>query len=531
MNYRSEAKMSFALVGVALFLFASWGLSDTALAQKKGGTLKIGYGMTAVKMDPHNASGSGDIYIDAHIFERLIYYRINEKTNLPEAIPWLATKWEISADKMAWTFFLRKNVTFTDGTPFDAEAVKVNFGRLLGPPVGPFSNTYAPLIRNVEIVDTHTVRVNLKVPAVPVESFFVQSYIGMMSPASVKKWGDKVGAHPVGTGPYKLKEWLQGEKVVLEANLNHWKGRPNLDQIEFLFVPESSSRMNMLNTGQVDLVYNLDIPDLERVIKDKKFNVVEWPTTEVFSLTLNNIAKPTNDPAVRRAIRLAVDRKTLVDKILLGHGQVATSPVPSFIWGSHPSDPLIFDPEKARKTLTDAGWIPGKGGIREKGGEKLSLKIRYPTGRYPMCDEMVAVIQNQLNSVGFECLTEKMGFGPWITALLLPREKTTGDSFMVSLPGKEDAHWSISRMRPNSATSFYQNPKVEKLIEQQFVEWDPNKRKEILKEIQMITADEAYCENIYYMNYNIVFRKNVRGVEATRVPVSDSFNVLNVWLE
>jgi peptide/nickel transport system substrate-binding protein len=201
--------------------------------------------------------------------------------------------------------------------------------------------------------------------------------------------------------------------VVLEANLAHWKGRPNLDRIEFLFVPESSSRMNMLNTGQVDMAYNLDIPDLERVLKEKKFSVVEWPTTEVFSLTLNNVAKPTNDPAVRRAIRLAIDRKPGWIK-LLGHGQSDSVPPSS---GSHPSDPSIFDPGKARKILTDAGWIPGKGGIREKAGEKLTLKIRYPTGRYPMCDEMVAVIQNQLNGVGFECLTEKMGFGPWITVL------------------------------------------------------------------------------------------------------------------
>jgi peptide/nickel transport system substrate-binding protein len=128
------------------------------LAQKKGGTLKIGYGMTAVKMDPHFASGAGDIYIDAQIFERLIYYRWNEKTKQAEPIPWLATKWEVAPDKMSWTFNLRKGVEFTDGTPFDAEAVKFNFERLLGPPAGPFSSVYAPLVKNVEVVDKYTVK-------------------------------------------------------------------------------------------------------------------------------------------------------------------------------------------------------------------------------------------------------------------------------------------------------------------------------------------------------------------------------------
>jgi ABC-type transport system substrate-binding protein len=531
MTLKKLSAVGFVSIGIAILSLALLLFPLDCLAQKKGGILKIGYGMTAVKMDPHLASGSGDIYIDAQIFERLIYYRWNEKTKQAEPIPWLATKWEVTPDKMTWTFYLRKGVEFTDGTSFDAEAVKFNFERLLGPPAGPFTNTYLPLIKNVEVVDKYTVKVNLKVPAVPVESFFVQSYIGMMSPASVKEWGDKVGAHPTGTGPYKLKEWLQGEKVVLEANNKYWGGRPNLDQIEYIFVPESSARMNMLKSGQVDMAFNLDITDLETVLQEKKFNVVEYPTTELLSLTLNNVSKPTNDMAVRQAIKLAIDSKGIVEKILKGHAAVADSPVAPVIWGSHPSEPLIWDPEKAKKILTDAGWIPGKEGVREKSGERLTLKVRYPTGRYAMCDEVVAVIQNQLNNAGFECISEKMGFGAWITAALLPLEKTTGDSFIISLPGKEDAHWVLSRMTAKSPTSFYQNKSVHKMIDEQFVEWDKAKRKELLKQIQIVATREAYCINLYFSNYNIVFKKNVHGVEATKVPVSDSFNVLKVWME
>jgi len=515
-----------SLLSIGLFLYPADGW-----AQKKGGTLKVGFGMTAVKMDPHMTGASADIYIDAQIFERLVYYKWNETTKQAEPIPWLATKWEVSSDKMAWTFYLRKGVEFTDGTPFDAEAVKFNIDRLLGPPAGPYTNSYAPVFKSVDVIDKYTVRLNLKVPAVPLESFLVQSYIGMMSPASVKKWGDKAGAHPAGTGPYKLKEWLQGEKVVLEANMKYWGGRPNLDTVEFIFVPDSSARMNMLQTGQVDLVFNLDIPDLDKVIQEKKFNVIEYPTTELLTLTLNNMFKPTNDMAVRQAIKLAIDRKGIVDKILKGHATIAESAVAPVIWGGYTTDPVVWDPEKAKKILTDAGWIPGQDGIREKKGERLTLKVRYPTGRYAMCDEVVAVIQNQLNNIGFDCITEKMGFGPWITAALLPREKTTGDSFIISLPGKEDAYWVVARMRSVAPYAFYQNPTVEKLIEDQLVETDKTKRREMLKQIQIITSREAYCANLYFSNYNIVFKKNVHGVEGTKVPVSDSFNVLNVWME
>jgi peptide/nickel transport system substrate-binding protein len=518
--------------GVGSLFLILLGLPFDAGAVKTGGLLKIGFGMSAVKLDPHSASGSGDVYIMAQIYERLLYFKMNEATKTPEAIPCLAERWEISADKTAWTFYLRKGVTFTDGTPFNAEAVKFNIDRLLGPPPQSNAGHYAPLIKNTEVIDELTVRVNLKVPAVPVESFFVQSYIGMVSPAAVQKFGDKIGVNPVGTGPYKLKEWVQGEKVVLEANLNHWKGRPNLDTIEFRFVPESATRMNMLNTGQVDLVFNLDIPDLEQIKEQGKFDVIEWPTTELLYLTLNNLAKPTNEMAVRQAIKFAIDRKGIVDKILRGHGAAATSYIAPICFGSFPVDSLAFDPEKAKKILADAGWAENKTtGTRERGGEKLTLKIRYPSGRYPMCDEMVAVIQNQLKAIGIECVTEKMGFGAWITALVQPPEKSTGDAFIVSWPSKEDAQWALRAMYSDNVLSFYQNKEVQGLIAKQFQEWDKDKRMEILKEIQTIANREAFGVNVYFMNYNIVKKKNVQGVGPVQVPVSDTFNVLGAWIE
>jgi len=181
--------------------------------------------------------------------------------------------------------------------------------------------------------------------------------------------------------------------------------------------------------------------------------------------------------------------------------------------------------------LKDAGWADlDKDGILEKNGEKLRLKIRYPTGRYPMCDEMVAVIQNQLANVGFECIPEKMGFGAWITALVQPPDKSTGDAFIVSWPSKEDPQWALFAMQSYSPLSFYQNKTVAELSKAQLVEWDAVKRNEILKEIQEIAESEAFGVNMFFMNYNIVKKKNVH-VEPTYVPVSDTFNVYKAWIE
>ncbi|MBW2086291.1 MAG: hypothetical protein JRI54_09760, partial [Deltaproteobacteria bacterium] len=255
-------KPSYLSILIIIFCMGIFISPSKTWAVKKGGVLKIGFGMTAVKLDPHASSGSGDVYIMAHIYERLLTFKLDEKTKKPVVMPSLAAKWEVTPNKMAWIFYLRKDVKFTDGTPFNAEAVKFNIDRLLGPPPLANARNYGFLIKNTEVIDEYTVKVNLKIPAVPVESYFVQSYIGMISPAAVKKWGDKIGTHPVGTGPYKLKQWVHGEKAVLEANTKHWKGRPNLDQVEFRFIPESASRLNMLKTGQIDLAFNLDVPDL-----------------------------------------------------------------------------------------------------------------------------------------------------------------------------------------------------------------------------------------------------------------------------
>ena len=507
-------------------------LPSEALAVKKGGVLKVALGMTAQKLDPHSTAGSGEIYIMANMIERLVSYRWNDETNKAEPIPSLADRWEISSDKLSVTFYLRKDVKFTDGTPFNAEAVKINIDRLMGPPPQSNARRYKFLIKDTEVIDEYTVKVNLKIPAVPLESFFCQSYIGMLSPAAIKEWGDKVGVHPVGTGPYKLKEWLQGEKIVLEANMEHWKGRPNLDQVEIYFVPESSSRMNLVKTGQVDLAFNLDVPDLERVVEQGELDAIEYPTTELLYLTFNHLSSPGNDVSVRRAVKFGVDRKGIVEKVLRNHATLSKSYVSKFCTGSYATDPLTFDPEKSRKILTDGGWVDtDNDGIREKNGNKLTLKIRFPSGRYPLCDEIVAIIQNQLKKVGINCVSEKMGYGAWITALIKSGKENKGESYIVSWPSKEDAHWAFYPMQKNSPLSFYQNEKVQQLIQEQIQEFDQEKRMAMAKEIQLIAESEAFGLNILFMNYNIVKKKNVHGVGTTRVPVSDSFNVYNAWIE
>lgn len=516
-----------------LFVFVGLFFSPSnAFAVKKGGTLKVAFGMTAQKLDPHATSGSGEIYIMANMFERLVSYRWNDELNRPEPIPSLAKRWEVSPDKLAVTFYLRDDVKFTDGTPFNAEAVKINIDRLMGPPPQSNARQYQFMIKNTEVVDEYTVKVNLKVPVVPLESMFCQSYIGMISPAAIEKWGDKVGVHPVGTGPYKLAEWQQGQRIVLEANMDHWKGRPNLDKVEFIFAPESTSRMNMVNTGQADMAFNLDVPDIEKVVTQGKLDLIEYPTTELLYLTLNHLSSPGNDMSVRRAIKVAIDRKGIVEKVLKGHATVSHSYVSPFCFGSYPTDPVIYDPKLAEKILTDGGWVDtDNDGVRDKNGNKLTITIRFPSGRYPMCDEVVGIIQSQLKKVGMNCVSEKMGYGAWITALINSAKENNGESYIVSWPSKEDARWAFYAMQDTSPLSFYQNQQVQELIKAQVQEFDQQKRLEMIKEIQLIAEKEAFNINLFFMNYNIAKHKNVHGVGNTRVPVSDSFNIYNAWIE
>ncbi len=534
MSLEGKFRLSLIVLALAALLF-SGPPSDAAAA---GGVLKVAMGMNPMRLDPPNATGASDMIINSHIFERLLEVRYDEATKTRRFIPVLAERWEPSADKKSWTFHLRRGVKFHDGTPFNAAAVKFNIERMITQKML-MSREYQLFLTGAEVVDEYTVRLNCKLVVAPFLDMLQQSYLAMVSPAAVAKYGQDVVKNPVGTGPYRFQEWIPGQKLVLVANKEYWGLKPKLEGIEFRFVPDDMARANMLQTGEVDVAYNLPVPVLDKLAADKNIEVVSYPTAELLLMMLNNQVVPTNDPLVRKAIKLAIDRRGIVASILKGHAEPATSPVSRFTWGHEEVDPLTFDPKQAAELLKKAGWVDSDGdGVREKDGQKLSLTIRTPSGRYPMDAVVAEAIQNQLKGVGFEAKVVLMEFGAFIQAIYRPVDKATGDAFIVSWSSRSDAWYALHKtfhsqlwIPAGSNAAFYKNPEVDRLLNAAMVEPDLKKRFAMYHKVQEYYQKDVPVIGLWYLNSIVGMRKNVHGVTTLPIPVADQFGVKEAWLD
>lgn len=540
-----RSKKQFYLVFVLLYLLVSGilmgSMATIAVAAKQGGVLNIAIGMNPSRMDPPNSYAGSDMMIGTHIFERLVYYEFDEKKETAISKPWLAKKWEVSPDGKVWTFYLQQGVKFHDGTPFNAEAVKFNFERTIHPEKKTrYGGDLRAVVDKVEVVDDTTIKVFCKFPVAAFLHLVGQPCLGIMSPASVAKYGDKIGRNPTGTGPFKFVKWVSGELVELAVNEEYWKGRAHLDGIIFRFVPDGSARVNMLQTGEVDVVYNVPVPDHSRLKKSGKFDVISWPTGTILRLMLNCQKSPTNDLKVRQAIKLAVDRPGIIESVLQGNAKESKSPVAPYSWGYFPASEVIHDPEQAKSLLKEAGWIDtNNDGILEKNGEKLILTIRAPqAGRYPMDRECLLAIQENLRSVGFECKINTMEFAAFLGSLFVPLEKSNGDAIFVSWSSRTHAWFAtyktlLSKFWVPSGinVSYYKNEDVDKLLEAAVIEQDPQKSFEMYKQVQITAENEVPQIQLWLMNYMIAKTKNVKNLTAIPIPVSDSFNAREAWIE
>ena len=242
---------------------------------------------------------------------------------------------------------------------------------------------------------------------------------------------------------------------------------------------------------------------------------------------------------MRQAIKLAIDRRSIVKSILRGNALIGDSQVSEFTFGRYSADPVLYDPKAAEKLLTEAGWVDSDGdGIREKGGKKLTFNIRSPSGRYPMDQTVVEAIQTQLRSVGFDAKVILMEFGAFIGSIYRPVDKATGDSFMVSWSSRSDAWSALHKtshssmwMPAGSNANYYKNEEVDSLLDNAFVEMNPDKRWGLYKQVQIILHRDAPSLPLWFMNSIVGFRKNVHGVTMMPIPVSDQFTVKDAWIE
>ncbi len=449
-----------ALLAVVLMI------SGAALAVDKD-TIVVVKSAEIISLDPQDITDTPSEDMNRKIYEGLVDFS-------PElsVVPKLAESWEVSEDGMTWTFKLRKGVKFHSGAPFNAEAVKLSFDRLLG---GKFkrSSFFRPAIKEVRIIDEFTVAFDMKQPFGPFLNNLAHTAGLIIDPtyAADPVKAAKMKRNPSGTGPFKFAEWEAGDFVRLEANKDYWQGAPKLKNVVYKFVPEAASRAMMVETGEAQVAQSVNNADVERLTQNPDIDMRIFANVSVAAIIPNTTHPILKDARVRRALAYAIDRVSICEKILGGFA------VPAY-WNASPSvncsggqDYVIpYDPEQSKKLLEEAGWTNvGADGIRTNAaGERLSLELWTSSANGILPEAYLGFAK----AVGMELKIVQMDWAAFMSSVAKPIDQNKSQLFMVGWsPSTGDADWvyrplfSSAMWAPVGANrAFYKNDIVDENI-------------------------------------------------------------------
>ncbi|MCU1656622.1 MAG: ABC-type transporter, periplasmic subunit, partial [Pseudonocardiales bacterium] len=368
-----------AVLGAAALALAGCGGGGGASASASTpGVLTIG--MTAgdiPNLDTVLSGGQGYEgyrFVGNQLYDSLTKYDLKQATTTPKIIGGLATSWTSNATASVWTFHLRTGVTFTDGSPFNADAVMYNLDRYLkksSPHFYPAAAAQAAIslggIKSYKKTDANTVEIDTNGPYSHLPEDLV--FIYMASPTALAKYGNTGFAnHPVGTGPFVFKSETRGQQVVFTANTKYWGGAPKLSELVLKPVPDPSARLAALQSGEVNWI-EAPNPDDIASLKSGGYQILTNSYDHVWPWILDTSKKPLNDVRVRQAMNFAIDRQTMATSLLQGTADPANQLAPHASLAYRSSNDVFgYDPAKAKSLLAAAGYPNG-----------FSMSLSYPT--------------------------------------------------------------------------------------------------------------------------------------------------------
>ncbi len=471
------------------------GGTQAAPSQVSSARSKLIYGLTLspTGIDPHiNASSELGIPLTS-VYDTLVYRALDSAVSTDEQfVPGLAESWEVSQDGLAYIFHLRRDVSFHDGTPFNAQAVRVNLERVLDPGIQSQKAIFllGPL-ESIEVIDDYTVGLYLSTPYAPLLDGLAQVYLGMASPTALQTWGQDYQFHQVGTGPFKFVEYIPNDRLTLVrnpdyrggANLYQQSGPARLEEIEFRFFTDPAGRALALEAGDVDVMGELPPLEAARLQNNSRFSVIPVAIPgQPLGFILNTERPPLDDVRVRRALILATDRSSIIQAIFGGQSPVATGPLTAATFGYDPSLAQLYpyDPDKATDLLKEAGWNDSDNdGTREKDGTRLSLRATLMTwGSVP---QVAQLLQAQWAGVGVELRTETVTYPAALEVARAGEYHIIPQNFSGSDP---DLLWAYHHSGQPFNWSKVADPELDELLDKGRSTLDPVARAEIYRQVQ-----------------------------------------------
>ncbi len=470
--------------------------AGVCLAQSKD-ELMVCQGAEVNSLDPARHNSVPDTNYAYAVFDTLY---LNDAKAVPQ--PRLAESSRI-VDDTTWEFKLRKGVVFHNGAPLTAKDVKFSFDRALAPETKtlflPFINT----IKEVKVVDDHTIQIITKNPDPLLLKRVEMIYI---FPADLfqEKGAETFFQHPVGSGPFKFVSWNRNDRMVLEANDKYWGGAPKIKRVIFRPIPEVATRIAELQTGNADIITSIP-PFLVAQVKDSEDAVVQSiPSGRAMFLYINCLVDgPLKDKRVRQALNYAVDRKAIIKDILMGSGLETGVNLTPLHFGYDPDlKPYPYDPAKAKKLLAEAGYPNG-----------FKIVFNSPSGRYILDKEISQAIAGMFNAVGIETEMKVHEWGTYTQMLV--SKKLVDVGFIGWSLAQADADSTFTPFfTSKSAFSYYSTPEIEQEIMTARVTMDENKRKQLYKDLQKQIYEEAPVVFLYQQVDHYGVSKKVKGFEA-----------------
>jgi peptide/nickel transport system substrate-binding protein len=462
----------------------------TPATAQPAGTLVVGLVAEPVNLDPPQVTDLNSLRVSRRIVETLVTFG-EESTQI---VPGLADSWTISKDGLWYTFKLHPGIKFHDGTPLNAEAVKFSIERQFNPehPANklgkyPFANYFFGNVKAVEAMDESTVRFVLKEPRASFLAVLAAGAASIVSPTAVRKWGADYPLNPVGTGPFRYASWQRGQQVVLEKNLEYWRGPIKLDRVVYRPIVEDQARLTELLTGALDVIVGVPPDFVAQLEGNAKVNVLKQVGAHVWYLGINNQKKPFDDKRVRQALNYAVNKDAIVKDVLKGTGSPSSGPVLPGTWGAEPAlRAYPYDPARARKLLAEAGYPSG-----------FSTTMWVPESGSGMQSPvaMATVMQSNLKSVGVNVTLQTMEWGAFLAKLRSKEQELFALSWMA---GSEDPDMVLypllhsSQWTPNGPNrALYKNERFDELLAQARQTTDQARRAQLYREAQKILLEDA----------------------------------------
>jgi peptide/nickel transport system substrate-binding protein len=484
--------MQKVLLALLIVSFLVPKITSGALKEK----LVIAQGVELIHLDPARQSSVAELNVSAAVFDRLFLFDVQGNS-----VPRLALSHRI-VNETTWEFKLRRGVRFHNGDPFTAVDVKFSFERYLDPKT---KSTSAPILRHikeVKIIDDYTVQfITEKPDPILIKRFSVIAHI--FPSKHIKEKGEEhFMKQPIGTGPFKFVEWVKNDRLVLEANEEYWGGSPLVKTVVFRPIPEDATRMAELQTGGVDIAVNIPPFLVNQVKAMPGIDVQSVPGGRVVYLFLNAFAPgPLQDKKVRQALNYAVDKKAIIDKILMGSGfETGTITTPCQFGHDQTIKPYPYDPEKAKSLLSEAGY------------RDLKLVLNTPTGRMTLDKQIAEAVVGMFEKVGIKMDFRVKEWGDFMKDVMAKKVYMGYVGWPNTTYDADSPFFNLFTKGP--IFSFYEDPEMKNWIIEARSTMDQNKRKELYSKISKKVYEEAPVVLLYQTQDHYGVSRKVKNFQA-----------------